>query len=348
MPTPVPCSCDGARGSRVDELLAAGARCSVPARGAAVAAGHDVGRRASGGLWRLSHDTSAYQVRLVSVTDIRYRAATRSTGQPSWRLHMATDTQPANTRPPPSSAATASRSPARTAPYAQAANQDMLTATLDGLVARFGLQGEQLGEVAAGAVLKHSRDFNLTREACSAPSCRRETPGLRRAAGLRHRPGGGDPGRQQDRARADRVGHRRRRRHRRPTRRSPSTRTCARCCSSSTGPRRPAPAQGAGRAPARQLVPAIRRTTPSRAPACRWASTGADHRRSGGSPARRRTSWPLRPHHNLAAAYDRGFFDDLVTPVPRPDPRPEPARRLLGREAGQAQAGVRQGAAQPR
>jgi acetyl-CoA C-acetyltransferase len=49
-------------------------------------------------------------------------------------------------------------------PYAQASNQDMLTATLDGLVARFGLQGERLGEVVAGAVLKHPRDFNLTRE----------------------------------------------------------------------------------------------------------------------------------------------------------------------------------------
>src|SRR5437763_10019458 len=49
-------------------------------------------------------------------------------------------------------------------PYARASNQDMLTAALDGLVARFGLEGERLGEVAAGAVLKHSRDFNLTRE----------------------------------------------------------------------------------------------------------------------------------------------------------------------------------------
>ena len=49
-------------------------------------------------------------------------------------------------------------------PYALASNQDMLTAALDGLVARFGLQGQRLGEVAAGAVLKHSRDFNLTRE----------------------------------------------------------------------------------------------------------------------------------------------------------------------------------------
>jgi acetyl-CoA C-acetyltransferase len=49
-------------------------------------------------------------------------------------------------------------------PYARASNQDMLTAALDGLVARFGLAGERVGEVAAGAVLKHSRDFNLTRE----------------------------------------------------------------------------------------------------------------------------------------------------------------------------------------
>ena len=50
-------------------------------------------------------------------------------------------------------------------PYARASNQDMLTAAIDGLVARFGLQNALLGEVAAGAVLKHSRDFNLTREA---------------------------------------------------------------------------------------------------------------------------------------------------------------------------------------
>ncbi|WP_103383544.1 acetyl-CoA C-acetyltransferase [Pseudonocardia dioxanivorans] len=49
--------------------------------------------------------------------------------------------------------------------YARASNLDMLAATLDGLVARFGLSGERLGEVVAGAVLKHSRDFNLTREA---------------------------------------------------------------------------------------------------------------------------------------------------------------------------------------
>src|SRR3712207_2649738 len=48
--------------------------------------------------------------------------------------------------------------------YANASNQDMLTATIDGLVERFDLAGQVLGEVVAGAVLKHSRDFNLTRE----------------------------------------------------------------------------------------------------------------------------------------------------------------------------------------
>lgn len=48
--------------------------------------------------------------------------------------------------------------------YANVSNQDMLTAALNGLIDRFNLQGLRIGEVVAGAVLKHSRDFNLTRE----------------------------------------------------------------------------------------------------------------------------------------------------------------------------------------
>jgi acetyl-CoA C-acetyltransferase len=60
--------------------------------------------------------------------------------------------------------------------YSKASNQDMLTATLDGLVARFGLEGERLGEVAAGAVLKHSRDFNLTRECVLGSRLAHDTP----------------------------------------------------------------------------------------------------------------------------------------------------------------------------
>src|SRR5690242_3386321 len=62
--------------------------------------------------------------------------------------------------------------------YATASNQEMLTAALDGLVARFGLAGERLGEVAAGAVLKHSRDFNLTRETVLGSRLAPETPAV--------------------------------------------------------------------------------------------------------------------------------------------------------------------------
>ena len=62
-------------------------------------------------------------------------------------------------------------------PYARATNQDMLTATLDALVDRFELDGQVLGEVVAGAVLKHSRDFNLTRECVLGSRLAAETPG---------------------------------------------------------------------------------------------------------------------------------------------------------------------------
>lgn len=60
--------------------------------------------------------------------------------------------------------------------YTRAGNVDLLTAALDGLVARFGLAGEQLGEVAAGAVMKHSRDFNLTRESVLGTALDPRTP----------------------------------------------------------------------------------------------------------------------------------------------------------------------------
>jgi acetyl-CoA C-acetyltransferase len=60
--------------------------------------------------------------------------------------------------------------------YADASNQDMLTAVIDGLVIRFGLEGERLGEVVAGAVLKHSRDFNLARESVLGSKLSPETP----------------------------------------------------------------------------------------------------------------------------------------------------------------------------
>jgi acetyl-CoA C-acetyltransferase len=69
--------------------------------------------------------------------------------------------------------------------YAEASNQQMLTATLQALVERMQLKGEVLGDVGAGAVLKHSRDFNLTRESVLASGLAPQTPAfdLQRACG---------------------------------------------------------------------------------------------------------------------------------------------------------------------
>lgn len=60
--------------------------------------------------------------------------------------------------------------------YAAASNHDLLTAAIDGVVARFGLAGQRLDEVVAGAVLKHTRDFNLTREVVLSSALAPETP----------------------------------------------------------------------------------------------------------------------------------------------------------------------------
>src|SRR5262245_14196661 len=60
--------------------------------------------------------------------------------------------------------------------YSHASNQEMLTAALTGLVSRYKLEGELLGEVVAGAVIKHSRDFNLTRESALSTKLSPATP----------------------------------------------------------------------------------------------------------------------------------------------------------------------------
>ncbi|MEO6472849.1 MAG: acetyl-CoA C-acyltransferase, partial [Aeromicrobium sp.] len=60
--------------------------------------------------------------------------------------------------------------------YSHASNQEMLTAAIDGLVDRFNLEGEAVGEVVAGAVLKHSRDFNLARESVLGSKLSPSTP----------------------------------------------------------------------------------------------------------------------------------------------------------------------------
>jgi acetyl-CoA C-acetyltransferase len=60
--------------------------------------------------------------------------------------------------------------------YADVSNTDMLTAALNGLVERFNLQDEKIGEVVAGAVMKLSRDINLTREATLNTALNPHTP----------------------------------------------------------------------------------------------------------------------------------------------------------------------------
>ena len=62
--------------------------------------------------------------------------------------------------------------------YARVGNQEMLTAALRGVVERYGLHGLRLDDVAAGAVMKHSSQWNLTRESVLGSGLAAETPGL--------------------------------------------------------------------------------------------------------------------------------------------------------------------------
>ena len=69
--------------------------------------------------------------------------------------------------------------------YFDVGNLGLSTIVLGGLVEKFQLQGQTLGEVAMGAVLKHSSDFNLSREATLSSGLSPHTPGitLQRACG---------------------------------------------------------------------------------------------------------------------------------------------------------------------
>ena len=175
-------------------------------------------------------------------------------------------------------------------PYARASNQDMMTATLEALVGKFSLEGEVLGEVAAGGVLKHSRDFNLTRECVLGTRLDPHTPAydVQQACGtgleatilvankiaLGQIDSGIAGGVRHDLGRADRD-------QRGPARRA-----------ARAEPREEqrGPAQGAGQGPPaadRPAAPAQRRA-PHRA--CRWASTPRSWPPNGGSRARSRTS----------------------------------------------------------
>ena len=69
--------------------------------------------------------------------------------------------------------------------YAHCSNQEMMSAVLAALVERYGLRGERLGDIALGAVIKHSRDWNLARESTLSSGLAAQTPAfdLQRACG---------------------------------------------------------------------------------------------------------------------------------------------------------------------
>ena len=197
--------------------------------------------------------------------------------------------------------------------YAQASNQDMLTAALDGLVARFGLQGETIGEVAAGAVLKHSRDFNLTREAVLGSALAPTTPaydvqqacatGLETVVSLSNKirlgqlesavAGGVDTTSDAPIAVSDRL-------------------------------RRVLLDLSHARTPQQRLKALARLRPKDLTPATPRTSEPRTHLSMGEHQALTTAQWgitreaqdelALRSHQRLAAAYDAGFFDDLVTP----------------------------------
>ena len=197
--------------------------------------------------------------------------------------------------------------------YATASNQDMLTTAIDGLVSRYGLEGERLGEVVAGAVLKHSRDFNLTRESVLGSKLAPETPaydiqqacdtGIQAAVAVAHKialgqievgiAGGADTTSDAPIAVNEKL-----RKILLEANRAKSL-------------------QGRLAALAKvrpgHLAPAI--------PANKEPRTGLS---MGESAALTALEWnvgreeqdelAVASHHNLAAAYDRGFLDDLVSP----------------------------------
>ncbi|GAA4975820.1 acetyl-CoA C-acetyltransferase [Pseudonocardia tropica] len=197
--------------------------------------------------------------------------------------------------------------------YASASNLDMLTTTLDGLVARFGLAGERLGEVVAGAVLKHSRDFNLTREAVLGSRLNPATAaydvqqacgtGLEATIAVANKialgqiesgvAGGVDTASDAPIALNDDL-----------------RRVLVKLNAAKTAVDR---LKLVGQLRPGQIVPEIPENSEPR--------TGLS---MGEHAARTALEWGIgrteqdeltaRSHHNLAAAYDRGFFDDLVTP----------------------------------
>ncbi|WP_369132300.1 acetyl-CoA C-acetyltransferase [Modestobacter sp. I12A-02662] len=197
--------------------------------------------------------------------------------------------------------------------YARAGNQDMLTATLDGLVARFGLQGRTVGEVAAGAVLKHSRDFNLTRESVLGSRLSAATPaydvqqacgtGLETAVLVANKialgqiesgiAGGVDTASDAPIAVNEDL--------RRTLISLGSARTVQQRLKALSGVR------------PGQLLPEVPRNVEPRT-GLSMGEHAAITAKEWEIGREEQDALALRSHQNLAAAYGRGFFDDLVTP----------------------------------
>jgi len=197
--------------------------------------------------------------------------------------------------------------------YAHASNQDMLTAALNGLARRHGLTGEPVGAVVAGAVLKHSRDYNLTREAVLGSVLASTTPAydLQQAC---------DTGLQAVAAVADKIalGHL-----------ELGIAGGADSASDvpvavSEGLRRVLLEANRARSSSSRLR-ALRRLRPRHlAPAVPRNEEPRTGLSMGDSAALTAVEWGIgraeqdelavRSHRRLAAAYERGLFDDLLTP----------------------------------
>lgn len=198
-------------------------------------------------------------------------------------------------------------------PYVKASNQDMLTTAIDGLVSRFGLQGERLGEVAAGAVIKHSRDFNLTRESVLGSHLDPHTPAydVQQACGT---------GLEATILVANKIALG-----------QIDSAIAGGTDTTSDAPlalnedlRRTLMKLNYAKTP-QQRLRAIAAVRPSHlAPEQPRNSEPRTGRSMGDHMAITAKEWGItreaqdeltvRSHHNLAAAYERGFFDDLVTP----------------------------------
>ena len=140
-------------------------------------------------------NTSSTETKAAAKTSNAKDSAKKETANKETTSKKATDDKAAATKKPATTAKKANKSKPATGQnrvailggnripfarsngsYADVSNTDMLTAALDGLVERYNLQDEVIGEVVSGAVMKLSRDINLTREATLNTALNPHTP----------------------------------------------------------------------------------------------------------------------------------------------------------------------------